>query len=877
MDSARWDRIAAIFHDAASGPESERRAFLDAACGDDAELMAEVRNLLKGDCRGAPLLDGGLPEIAYRIVGAPVEALAFQEVGPYRLIRILGKGGMGVVGLFEREDTGRPVAIKFLLHAGVTTARRERFAREIKTLAKLRHVFIARLYDAGALGDGTPWFVMEYVEGEAFTDYCRRHDRPVEEQLRLFRSVCEAVQYAHGQAVIHCDLKPSNILVERDGAPRLLDFGIARELSDAGESGDRPGSGVRFYSEGYAAPEWERDGIVGAYTDVYSLGVILYEMLAGRRPFERSKSAVDGGGDLVVEHPPEKPSTVASASRRLSKRAWKDLDALCLKAVHHDVRERYGSVEALIRDIDHYLKEEPLEARRGTVGYRMGKFVRRNRRVVTAASLVSALVVGLIVFFTVRLAKAKDAALAEAARAQRVEKFMEDLFQGGDEEAGPAADLKVVTVIDRGVEKLPALNRDPEVQAHLYQTLGTVYQSLGLFDRADSLMHTALERLKSAYGPDHQEVADNLRRLALLRMDQARLPEAERLAREALAIDRRRLPPGAPALAEDTTVLGAVLARRVANQEAIDVLSEAIRLTSAIDAEKNALLASRTLLANVHFALGHYAAADAENQQLLATDLRVHGERHPDVAIDLINLGNIQYQWGHYREAEGYYRRAVDINRAWFGPNHPDTADMTSYVAEALIAEGRFDEADSLERPALEVLRKAYPKEPHPSIAMALDQLGAIAEHRGKPREAEADFSRMAAIYQAVYGDGDPRTATALAYLAGIYTDERQYARAEQLLRDVVRRFSAALPAGHLHAGTARIRLGHVLLREKRYADAEGESLAGYEIVMKQSSPPAKWLQYAREDLVAVYDALRQPGKAAKFRAEMAAGRKPPL
>jgi serine/threonine-protein kinase len=160
---------------------------------------------------------------------------------------------------------------------------------------------------------------------------------------------------------------------------------------------------------------------------------------------------------------------------------------------------------------------------------------------------------------------------------------------------------------------------------------------------------------------------------------------------------------------------------------------------------------------------------------------------------------------------------------------------------------------------------------------MALDQLGAIAEHRGKPREAEADFSRMAAIYEAVYGDGDPRTATALAYLAGIYTDERQYARAEQLLRDVVRRFSAALPAGHLHAGTARIRLGHVLLREKRYADAEGESLAGYEIVMKQSSPPAKWLQSAREDLVAVYDALHQPEKAAKFRAEMAAGRKPPL
>jgi len=853
MDSARWDRIVAIFNDAAERPEPDRQAFLNAACGDDGELMAAVRKLLRSDSGSAPLLDRGLPEIAYRMVGAPAEALPFQEVGPYRLIRILGEGGMGVVGLAEREDTGRPVAIKFLLHAGMTPARRERFAREIKTLAKLKHPFIARLYDAGTLADGTPWFVMEYVEGERFTDYCRQRERPVAEQLRLFRSVCEAVRYAHGQAVIHRDLKPSNILVERDGTPRLLDFGIAKELNDPNDEGGGSSS-VRFYSDGYAAPEWKRDGSVGAYTDVYSLGVILYEMLRGRRP---------------SGHPAERPSALVRGA--LSKGDWRDLDALCLKALDHDVGKRYASVEALIRDVDHYLRGEPLEARAGGVRYKFGKFVRRNRRPVLAACLVFTLVVGLVVFFTVRLARARNAALAEAARTKRVVKFMEDLFEGGDPEAGPAADLKVVTVIDRGAEKLPNLNRDPEVQAQLYQTLGTVYQSLGLLDRADSLMQTALERLKSMHGPDDPEVTDNLKHLALLRIDQARLPEAERLAREALAIDRRRLPPRAPVLAEDTAALGDVLVKRGANEEAIQVLSEAITLASASNVDPTVLPASRTQLANAHYSLGHYAAADTLNREIMAADVQLHGERHPDIAIDLINLGLIQFQWGHYREAEGYYRRALDITRAWSGTNHPDTADTVTYVAEALIAEGRYDEADSLERPALQVLQKAYPKNPHPRIALALDQLGAIAEHRGKLREAEDDYGRTATIYRAVYGDRDRRTATALADLGGVYADEGQYARAEQFLRDAVRSLSAALPAGHLNIGAARIRLGRVLLQEKRYEDAEGESLAGYEIVMKQSSPPAKWLQYARGDLVAVYDALKEPEKAAGFRAQMGA------
>ncbi len=243
--------------------------------------------MLKADSGSASLLDRGLPAVAYEMLESPRDAAGFPEFGPYRLLRILGEGGMGVVWLAERADAGNLVAIKFLPHAGLSPARRERFAREIKTLGKLKHPFIARFYDAGTL-DGTPWFAMEYVEGVPLTQYLREKAFSFEERLRLFRSVCDAVQYAHGQEIIHRDLKPSNILVEADGTPRLLDFGIAKELHNLDEASDqiddRTRPALRFMSREYAAPEWALDGTVGFQTDVYSLGVILYEMLAGRLP-----------------------------------------------------------------------------------------------------------------------------------------------------------------------------------------------------------------------------------------------------------------------------------------------------------------------------------------------------------------------------------------------------------------------------------------------------------------------------------------------------------------------------------------------------------------------------------------------------------------
>jgi serine/threonine-protein kinase len=889
MDSTRWERIQSLFHEVADLPEAEQRAFLTTACGNDTGLMAEVLALVDEDARGTSLLDQDLAHVAHQVLDeAGPTSLPFKEFGPYRIKEARGEGGMGVVYLAERIDLGSLVAIKILRDAWLSPARRERFTSEQRTLAQLNHPSIARLYDADTLADGTPWFVMEYVEGIPLTEYCDKNGCSIEQRLRLFRAVCEAVQYAHQHAVIHRDLKPSNILVKPDGTVRLLDFGIAKQLdsleASAGQAGlkqngnDHTMTGLRLMTPAYAAPEQIRGERVGSHTDVYSLGVILYELLAGELPFDLSNRTPGEAEAMIVGQEPEKPSAVVQQTKEArgtdrnipsaSKRAGADLDVLCLTAMHKDVQRRYRSVEALIRDIDHYLNGEPLEARPDTLRYRLGKFVRRNRRAVSAAALVVTLVLGLVIFFTVRLAIARNAALAEAARTERIQRFMMNLFQGGDESVGPGDSMRVVTLLDRGVQEAQSLNGDPEVQAELYQTLGTIYEQLGKFDQADTLLQSALERRKSLFGRDSAEVAENLVALGQLRSDQARYGEAEPRIRQGLGIGKRRLPPSHPSVGKAMYALGEVLVNEGKYDQGIQILDQAVSIQSAPGGATADLAASLTELANAHFYSGQLDISNSLNQRVVVMDRKLYGERHPNVAEDLINLGAIQSEWGHYVETERYYRQALDIIQGFFGKDHPETADVMTLLGRALNAQGRFNEAADVLRDALGVLERSYGKV-HPRVASAVGELGKVALQQGKLDEAEADFRRQADIYRSVYKGKHFYIGSALANLGGVYMERKQFVRAERSFRDALQIYAETIPADHQNVGIARIRLGRSLIPQHRYADAEVESLAGYSILTKQTNPPANWLQKARQDLVEEYDALHQSERAARFRAEL--------
>ena len=881
MDGSRWERIQVLFHEAAALPSTEQQRFLESAAAGDEGLAADVLALLQEDARGTTLLDQPLAEVAHKVLDAEVPAsLPFQELGPYRIQATLGEGGMGVVYLAERQDLGSRVALKLLRDAWLSPARRERFAAEQRTLAQLNHPSIARLYDADTLPDGTPYFVMEYVEGLPLTEYCVTHRCSAERRLQLFRQVCEAVQYAHSNAVIHRDLKPSNILVKADGSIRLLDFGIAKQLESLNVAAQQTMTGLRLMTPAYAAPEQIRGQRVGIQSDVYSLGVILYELLSGQLPFDLSGLAPAEAETVLLEHQPPRPSVAArqKATRgsaiSLSAASWADLDVLCLTAMHKDPERRYQSVEALIRDVDKYLNREPLEARPDTIRYRLSKFARRNRREVMAASAALAILIGLLVFFTLRLAKARDAALAEAARTERIQRFTMNLFQGGDEAVGPADDLRVLTVVDRGVQEARSLTSDPKVQAELYETLGTVYMNLGKLDDAEKLLTSSLEQRTALFGPDDAEVAKSLVALAELRDVQAKFDDAEKLARQGLAMSKGHLPPAHPMIGKATFTLGKLLEDRGAYDPAIAVLQEAARLQSAAEPNSADLAATLTELANSHFYAGHYDLSESLNQRVLKMDRQIYGERHPHVADDLINLGAVQYERGRFPEAEHYYRQGLDIVRSFYGNDHPATASALTMLGRGLVSEGKDSEAAEILQEALRIQEKVYGKV-HPRVAGTLNELGKIAQHRGRLDEAEADLSRAVDIYKQVYSGKHYYIGVALSNLGGVYAEKKQYSQAERLFHEALQTYSQTLAPNHQLFGIAHVRLGRVLLRDRRYAEAEAECRLGYEMLSRQATPPQNWLQWARSDLAEIYDQLHQPEKVAKFRAELAGETKP--
>lgn len=879
MDEKQWERVQVVFHAAVDLSHDDQQSFLRAQCGDDVELLSQVQALLKQDKRGSSLLDRNIAHVAHEVLGDQKSSVP-DRIGPYLIKGILGEGGMGVVYLAERADLHSQVALKVLRDAPLSPARRVRFAQEQRTLAQLNHPSIARLYNADVLADGTPFFVMEYVDGVPLTQYCTVHRSSLEERLRLFRAVCEAVQFAHGHAVIHRDLKPSNILVKADGTVRLLDFGISKQLESVDLSADQSLTLVRLMTPAYAAPEQIRGTRIGAHTDVYSLGVILYELLTGRVPFDLSNCTPLEAELMITEHEPVRPSTLArkthqppggeQLSHPKEAASWADLDILCLTAMHKAPERRYRSVEALIRDIDHYAKAEPLEARPDNFRYRAGKFLRRNGRVVWTSAAVLVLMLTMGVIFTFRLAKARNVAMAEAARTQRIQAFMLKLFEGGDKEVGPAMSLRVTDLLDRGVQEAQALAHEPEAQAELYQTLGSLYQKSGQLDRAESLLNASLQQRRALFGTEHAQVAESLVALGLLKIDQAKLEEAERLIRDGLEMSRRgNSPENHPAVARAVSALGQVLEERGSYDEAIRVLDEAVRLRSKDGAESADLAASLYELANAHFYAGHYPESETLNQRALGIYTAVHGDRHPLVADVLVNLGAIQFELGRYKEAEQYYRKALDITENWFGKEHYRTAADLTMLGRALVRQERYEEAVGLLNRALQVREKVYGPS-HPSVASTVNELATVEMKRRNLDRAETGFRRMAAIYRSVYGDHHYLVAVALSNLASVEVEREEYARAEKIYRDVVERFTQALSADHLNTGIAEIKLGRTLVRQGRYAEAESVILTGYNILNKQTNPAVSYLQAARKDLVVVYDATNRPERAGKFRDELA-------
>lgn len=874
MNPKRWSAVEAVFSQAVDlpsdlKPEERRRAVLE-LCGGDEEIFAEVSEMLEEDAHAHPLLDGGLDEAARTVIDAgPLPSLIQRQIGPYRLLRLLGEGGMGVVYLAERTDIGSKVAIKLLRDSWFSPMRRQRFQVEQHTLAQLNHPSIARIYDANTLEDGTPWFVMEYAEGVPLTEHLKARSASAHECLALFARVCEAVEYAQSHAIIHRDLKPSNILVSESGEVKLLDFGIAKQLTEEDSDSRATTTGLRLMTLAYAAPEQLSGGAVGLYTDVFALGVLLFECVTGRLP--HSARIEDRVRSVQTEI--EKPSHVIrrekpDVPRQLSRPEWVDLDVLVLKALEPEPARRYGSAGALLRDLKALLTGQPLDARPADWRYMLSKFARRNRRSLLAAAAVAVIVSATAAFYTVRLQRARDAAIREAARTLRIQQFTENLFEGGDHAAGPSADLKAVELLDRGRFQAAGLSGDPEMQADMQETLGGIYRKLGKIDVAEPLDNAALAEWRKLLGPGDPKVARSLIALAELKKDEGRFDEAEGLARQGLEIDRKSPAATHADTAAALVALGSILEVRAKYDEARQVLQEALRMQPQDSGDSAARAENLLELANVTFYQGHYDESASLNQQALDIDRRLFGEQHPAVAEELNNLGAIEADRGNLAASEANYRQSLAIVERWYGPDHPETAANLTALAQTLTSEKRDADAQACLERALAIQQKANGPI-RATVGTTLNQLGILAFQEKNYGAAKKYFTQAIETWRQYYGDQHPYIANAISNLGSICQQQKDYACAEKMYREAVRRFDEKT-AESVNAAIAHVKLGRTLLSEQKFGEAETTTLAGYNYLVKHAAPGNVYLTNARKDLAAIYDGLHEREQSSRFRAELA-------
>ena len=706
MDSVRWQQIQKIFHEATELPPSEREGFVKSACGGDEGLLAEALAMLKQDANSDSLLDHTVAEVAHQALAD--SAYFARDFGPYQLIRLLGEGGMGVVYLAERKVVGGKVAIKILRDAWLSPARRDRFASEQRTLAQLNHPLIARLYDAATLDDGTPYFVMEYVEGTPLTRYCREHNYSVGERLKLFRLVCEAVQHAHSQAVVHRDLKPSNILVKSDGSVRLLDFGIAKQVESLDLPVDQTTMGLRWMTPAYAAPEQVRGDRIGLNTDVYSLGVILYELLTGELPFDLSNLTPAEAGTVIAEHEPARPSTAArraansetnSSALGLSRAEWADLDVLCLTAMHKDPQRRYLSVEGLIRDIDHYLKGEPLEAQADTIGYRLRKFIARNRQAVIVGGAVAGLVIGLVIFFTLRLAHERDFANRQSAAANAVNQFLSDdlLGRGNPFQSGKADE----TLFDAIEKASPSIDRkfadEPELAARLHLTIAQALDNRSNFPEARNEYERAHQLFLQTEGPLSQNaIAVQLQRAAMeaRTFQSGGIPAAKSLVAQQEQLISQIKSPRKDLQVWLLTAKGMIALVESDAKSANQYFGQAVDAAAKLpDFDQTAQFNLKQRLAFTYIRLGDGVTAERLARDLISDLSRVTGPNSPYVLRVRLNLAQAFMVQKKFREAIDEANAIYPDFLAKFGPDHQLTLQLLSTRAQSEGSLGLFDDS----------------------------------------------------------------------------------------------------------------------------------------------------------------------------------------
>ena len=749
MNAERWKLVDDLLHSALELPAEQRNDYLQRECSGDSALVEEVKSLLTSDRRADTFLASPAIQAAAQAAAAfaeqeLVESLEGQTVSQYRILKILGRGGMGGVWLAERCDGRfeRQVAIKFINLAMMGQGAAERFKREGRILGRLSHPRIAELIDAGVTAAGEPYLVMEYNEGRPLDEYCDQRALSIEARVNLFLDVLDAVSHAHANLIVHRDVKPSNVLVRKDGQVKLLDFGIAKLLN---EDANPAATLLTIENRGamtpqFAAPEQVTGDAITTATDVYALGVLLYLLLTGQHPAgPRLHSPAELVKAIVDSEPPPPSSSTTSAEakglaekrastpEKLRRQLRGDLDTIVGKALKKNPTERYVSVSALADDLQRFLRYEPINARPDAVVYRLRKYVRRHLLAVAVAAGAVVLLVSFAIMQAVELRRITR----ERDRADHIADFMTGIFKVSDPSERVGNSVTAREVLDKASNDIDTgLSKDPALQAQMMHVMGRAYMMLGLQAKAQSLFERSIEVGSPTLGPQDPDILRTMSDLSWTLFQQGRLAEAENLQRKVIDIQRRVLG------ADNHDTLGTMgqLATTLCEE---GNCAEAAKLDSELLEKKKRLLGREAFdtlatMDNLSMDLaldGQLAKAEKLEKETLEIQLRVFGVENLGTISSMINLASIQRDLGKYEEGEKLFRETLDLEARVLGPNQPETAETKYDLACLLAKSGKTEEALSL-------IRQAVDHGLHPRIDWKIESEPSFNSLHGDPRFA---------------------------------------------------------------------------------------------------------------------------------------------
>ena len=854
MQADRWQQIQALFHAALECDETERSAWLDTECDDD-ELRREVESLLASHCQATAFIDRpAVDRSALHLSSVPLpgafddDQIAGRRIGPYELVRLLGRGGMGAVFLaFRADDSYRQqVAIKLLERNLVQLDLERRFLSERQILANLDHPHIAKLLDGGSTEEGAPYLVMEFVEGLPITQYCQHNQLGVEERLRLFLKVCAAVAFSHRNLVVHRDIKPGNILVTGDGQPKLLDFGIAKLLrqDDFPRTLVQTQSGVQMMTPSYASPEQVLGAAITTATDVYSLGVLLNVLLTGQLPYQLESQAPHELTRAVCEQMPRRPSSaaadaesveeagIAERAAKLQRRLAGDLDTIVLMALRKEPDRRYNSVEQLSEDVQRHLNGHPVSARKDTLAYRASKFFNRHRWSLSAAAVALTLLIALLAGLLLQ----RQETLRQRDRASAVSQFMVDQFENADPGQSKGDKITVLEVLNKSAGKLQRFSSQPETQASLLETLAKTYMGLGQFDKAHELLTSALGNRRRIHSKNDPKLAGTLESLGRVETQQASYELAEKNLLEALAIRRRRARKEPDAVASCLYKLASLYQIERRFEEARELLEEAIELIEPNTEVRTQLLATGLdALGTLQRQLAQHETAEGLHRRAIEL-MKSITDRHPLIATATGNLATALRRQGHHAEAEEAFREAIRRQRQLYPEAHPLLASTLNNLASMLRQLGRLDEAEELFQEALEMRREVYGDD-HPAIAKTLDQLGELRQEQDRLPEAETLFLRALEIRQSKLGPDHPEVARTLSRLASLRSDQEDFAEAERLYLKAMAIYQLGQGAPNPDVAAVATNLSHLYAKQGRLDQAEAMRRRALDVSLRILGP----------------------------------------